>query len=51
MDQNKIIAAILTIAASARDARTASKKTGKEPWQRVVKDYDEILSVLNKRQP
>jgi hypothetical protein len=48
MNENKIIAAILTIATSARDVRTTSQEVGKELWRRVIKDYEQILAELNK---
>ena len=48
MNENKIIAAILTIATSARDVRIASQEMRKEQWRRVIKDYEQILAELNK---
>jgi hypothetical protein len=48
MDERKVIAAILTIATSARDIRNTSQEVGKEHWRRVIKDYQAILDELKK---
>jgi hypothetical protein len=48
VNRTKLIAAILTIAASARDARNTSQEVGKEHWRRVIKDYQAILDELKK---
>jgi hypothetical protein len=48
MNENKIIAAILTIATSARDARTTAQEVGKEHWRKVIKDYEQIFAELSK---
>jgi hypothetical protein len=46
MDEHKIIAAILTLAASARENRGSSVEVGKENWRKVIKDYELILQDL-----
>lgn len=46
MNENKIIAAILTIATSARESRGTSEEVGKENWRRVIKHYEQILAEL-----
>ena len=47
MNENKILAAILTIAVSARASRAASMEMGKENWRGVIKDYERILAELD----
>ena len=47
MNENRIIAAILTMAASAREPRTPSQEAGKEYWRKVIKDYEQILAELS----
>jgi hypothetical protein len=48
MNENKIIAAILTMAASAREPRAPSQEVGKEYWRKVIKDYEHILAEISK---
>jgi hypothetical protein len=48
VNENKIIAAILTIATSARESRGSSEELGKENWRRVIKHYEQILAELNR---
>ena len=38
MNENRIIAAILTIATSARESRGSSAEVGKENWRKAIKD-------------
>ncbi|MFY9805493.1 MAG: hypothetical protein WA211_13685 [Candidatus Acidiferrales bacterium] len=47
MNENKILAAILTIAVSARASRAGSAEVGKENWRGVIKDYGRILAELD----
>lgn len=49
MDEIKVLAAILTVAASASDTRSTSSEVGKENWRKVMKNYDEILATLEQR--
>jgi hypothetical protein len=46
MNENKIIAAILTIATSARELRDSSAEKGIENWRQAIKDYRQILTEL-----
>lgn len=48
MNENKIIAAILTIATSARELRDSSAEMGKENWRRAIEDYKQILAELER---
>ena len=50
MNETKVLAAILTIAASARDTRSTSSEVGKENWRKVIQSYDEILAALEQKQ-
>jgi hypothetical protein len=50
MNETKVLAAILTIATSARDARGTSQEVGKEHWRRVIKDYNQIFEALVKQE-
>jgi hypothetical protein len=45
-ERNKSIAAILTIATSARESRGTSEEIGKEKWRRVIQHYHQILAEL-----
>lgn len=47
VNENKILAAILTIAVSARASRAGSAEVGKENWRGVIKDYGRILAELD----
>jgi hypothetical protein len=47
VNENKIIAAILTIATSARELRDSSREVGTENWRKALKDYERILAALN----
>jgi len=46
MDETKLLAAILTVASSARESRTTAAEIGKEHWRKVIKDYEQILTAL-----
>ena len=48
MNENKIIAAILTIATSARELRDSSAEMGTENWRKALKDYERILAELDR---
>lgn len=50
MNETKVLAAILTIAASAREPRNSSQEVGKEHWRRAIKDYEQILADLEHKQ-
>jgi hypothetical protein len=50
MNETKLLAAILTIAASAKEPRNSSQEVGKEHWRKVIKDYDQILAALEQKQ-
>ena len=47
MNENKILAAILTIAVSARASRASTVGAGEESWRGVIKDYERILAELD----
>jgi hypothetical protein len=47
MNENKILAAILTITTSARESRGSSAEVGKENWRKAIKDYQQILAELD----
>ena len=47
MNEQKILAAILTIAVSARASRASSVNVGEEIWRGVIKDYERILAELD----
>jgi hypothetical protein len=46
MNENKIIAAILTIGTTARELRDSSLEVGTENWRKALKDYERILAEL-----
>ena len=48
MNENKIIAAILTIATSAREPRDSSAEMGIENWRKAIKDYERILAEVDR---
>ena len=48
MNENKIIAAILTIATSAREPRDSSPEVGIENWHKALKDYERLLAELER---
>jgi len=48
MNENKTLAAILTIATSARESRGSSAELGKENWRRAINDYERILAELDR---
>jgi hypothetical protein len=48
VNENKIIAAILTIATSARELRDTSADAGMENWRKAMKDYEKILAELER---
>jgi hypothetical protein len=48
MNENKIIAAVLTIATSARELRDSSEEVGTENWRRAIKHYERILAELDR---
>jgi hypothetical protein len=48
MNENKIIAAILTIATSAREIRDSAAEKGTENWRQAIKDYRRILDELER---
>ena len=48
MNENKILAAILTIATSARESRGSSEQAGKENWRTAIDHYQKILAELNR---
>ena len=49
MNETKILAAILTIAASAREQRARAIEAGKEHWHKVIEDYERILATLQEK--
>ena len=48
MNESKIIAAILTIAVSARETRGPSVEASMANWRNVIKDYERILAKLGR---
>ena len=48
MNENKILAAILTIATSARETRGSYAEAGKENWRKAIKDNHQILTELDR---
>jgi hypothetical protein len=44
VNEDKIIAAILMIATSAREPRDSSAEMGIENWRKAIKDYERILA-------
>ena len=48
MNENKIIAAILTIATSARELRDSSAEKGTKNWRKAIQDYKRILTELDR---
>jgi hypothetical protein len=48
MNENKIIAAILTMATSARELRDSSAEKGTENWRKAIQDYKRILAELDR---
>ena len=51
MNEYKVLAAILTVAVSARASRAPSEEVGKESWRGVVEDYERILAALTPDSP
>lgn len=47
MNENKIIAALLTMAVNARRERSTSKQVGREDWRLVLDDYNTFLRALS----
>jgi len=47
MNENKIIAALLTLAVNTKRERTTSRQAGREDWRLVLDDYRTFLSALN----
>jgi hypothetical protein len=47
VNENKIIAAILTIATSARELRDSPAEKGTENWRKAINDYQRILAELD----
>jgi len=47
MNENKIIAALLTVAINAMRPRATSKQLGSEDWKHVMEDYTQFLNKLN----
>jgi len=48
VNENKIIAAILTIATSARELRDSSAEKGTKNWRKAIQDYKRILTELDR---
>jgi len=48
VNENNIIAAILTIATSARELRDSCGEMGTENWRRAIKDHEQILAELDR---
>jgi hypothetical protein len=46
MNENKIIAALLTMAVNARRERGTSRQAGREDWRLVLDDYNTFLKIL-----
>ena len=46
MSDTRLIAALLTVALNAAKPRTTPAQTGKQGWQHVVSEYEEILESL-----
>ena len=46
MNETKVLAAILTIAANAKEPRVRDAQVGKEAWRKVVEEYKLILMEL-----
>jgi hypothetical protein len=47
VNENKVIAALLTMAVNARRERTTSKQVGREDWRLVLDDYNTFLRALS----
>jgi len=48
VNENKIIAAILTIATSATELADSSAEMGTENWRKAIRDYGRILAELDR---
>jgi hypothetical protein len=46
MSDTRLIAALLTVALNAAKPRTTPPQTGKQDWQHVVVEYQQILQSL-----
>ena len=46
MSDTRLIAALLTVALNAAKPRTTSPQTGKQEWQHIVGEYQQILQSL-----
>jgi hypothetical protein len=47
MNENKIIAALLTMAVNAKRERSTTKQAGREDWRLVLDDYNTFLKALS----
>jgi len=48
MEDNQLLAAILTVALHSRKPRETSKKANPEQWRNVWSDYNKFLKKLEK---
>jgi hypothetical protein len=46
MSDTRLIAALLTVALNAAKPRTTAPQFGKQDWQHVISDYQQILQSL-----
>jgi len=46
MSDTRLIAALLTVALNTATPRTTPPQTGKQDWQHVVNEYEQILQSL-----
>jgi len=46
MSDTRLIAALLTVALNSMKPRMTSQQMGKQDWQQVVSEYQEILQSL-----
>jgi hypothetical protein len=49
MNENKIIAALLTVAVNMKRERSTSRQAGREDWRLVLDDFRTFLSALDER--
>lgn len=49
MNENKIIAALLTLAVNMKRERSTSRQAGREDWRLVLDDFRMFLGALDER--
>lgn len=51
MNENRLLAAILTVALNSKRPRAISRELGQEDWRQVMQDYERFLDLLTQGEP